>query len=415
MSAVSKQQEREFVLLIALMMSLGALSIDAVLPALPSIAADFALLEGNAIQLVIGIVLLGMTFGQLAFGPASDRWGRRPTLLAGVLLFMLGSLLSLFAEEFNLLITGRFLQGLGAAALRIVPLAIVRDRFEGKEMARVMSLAMSVFILVPCIAPLLGQGIQAMFGWRMIFAILSSLSAVTALWIILRQPESLRYDSQEKTNKAKISLYQRVKSVLSDKRTSSCIVAMGLVQGIFTGYILSAEQIFRDIFSVGNMFALYFALGAISIGAGSLVNAKLVTQLGLRETCWFALWSITLVSGVMYPLVLLDALALVSFVTAISIIFFCLGLLIGNLNAIAMQGFGHMAGLANSVISFLSGCIALVCGASIGAAFNTNLLPMITGILIISLLSMFAFRLSSNTHERTDEKSQSNTLTLGEQ
>ncbi|MFS1523834.1 multidrug effflux MFS transporter [Microbulbifer sp. 2304DJ12-6] len=385
---MSKQRDTEFVALVAIMSSLGALSIDAVLPALPQITESFNLLGGDGGQLIIGVLLLGMTLGQLVYGPLSDHFGRRPILFIGVALFMSGSLVSVLAGDFYPMLAGRFLQGVGAAALRIVPLAIVRDRYEGPEMARIMSLALSFFILVPCIAPILGQGIVSLADWRAIFWLLFGLSCVVAGWVWLRQPETLSPDKRRAGGFAPI--LEGLKTTLSNRVTCTHMIALGLIQGVFIGYVLSAEQIYRAIFSAGELFAFYFALAAVSIGLASVLNARLVKRFGLQDICRLALFGVVAVSGLMVLLGQFGTPHLGEFLAAISAIFFCFGLLMGNMNAIALQPLGHIAGLANSIISFLSGCIALAFGSLIGGAFNMSVQPLMLGAIVAGLLSMVA-------------------------
>jgi len=399
MPPLSKQ--REFVALVAIMSSLGALSIDIVLPAFPQIAESFNLLEGNRVQLIIGVLFLGMTMGQLIYGPLSDHFGRRPILFIGVTLFLSGSLVSVFAGDFNLMLVGRFLQGAGAAALRIVPLAIVRDRYEGADMARIMSLAMSFFILVPCIAPILGQGILSLAGWRAIFWLLFGLSCVVASWVWLRQPETLSLDKRRAGGIAPI--FEGLRTTLSNRITCIYMVALGLIQGVFIGYILSAEHIYRDIFNTGDLFAFYFAVAAASIGVASVLNARLVRRYHLQDICWLALFGVVAVSGLMYILGQFSPPLLIEFLVAISAIFFCFGLLMGNMNAIALQPLGHIAGLANSTISFLSGCIALVFGSLIGGAITMSVQPLMLGAMVAGLLSIIAMTWGDKTQKHINK------------
>jgi len=379
-------QEGEFVILIAMMMSLAALAIDAVLPALPAIGTTFGVESGNTIQQVVGVLFLGLTIGQLIYGPLSDRFGRRSALFTGMLIFMAGSLLTIFSQDFTTMLAGRFSQGFGVAALRIVPLAIVRDKYEGTAMARVMSIAVAVFILVPCISPLLGQSILMVAEWQAIFWVLFVMSGIITVWFGLRQPETLH--PSNRTAGGIKPILQGVKVICTNRTTVAYIIVMGLLQGPFMGYIMTAEQIFHDVYHTGNLFALYFASAAISIGIASLVNSQIVERLGMQKICRIALLGSVLISNFALTLEVMGILPFYGFLCALAAIFFCFGLLLGNMNTIALEPLGHIAGLANSVISFMSGVIGLGIASMIGAAFNSSIQPLMFGVLITSLLSL---------------------------
>ena len=381
--------EAEFIMLVALMTSLGALSIDAILPALSNIASSFQLVQSNAVQQVIGVLFLGMTIGQLFSGPLSDRYGRRIIIFCGIAVFGLGSLISIYAESFMVMLVGRFIQGLGASALRVVPMAVIRDRYEGAAMARIMSLVMMIFIIVPCFAPLLGQLILTLTDWRGIFWFLLLISAVVTLGIWLRLPETLPANNR---NLGGIkSIPSGITDVLANSKSRACTIVVGLTMGAFMGYMMSAEQIFKDIYAVGDLFALYFGLSALSIGIASFLNVRLTQNYSPESIGRVALFSIALISSLGLTASLFAELTLMQFQVAIALVSFCLGLVMGNLNAIAMQPFGHIAGLANSVISFVSGGIAMVIGSAIGMSFNMSVQPLLIGLLITSLMSIFVF------------------------
>ena len=408
MPMTTKSSETEFIVLLTVMTSLGALSIDTILPALQKISESFALVTGNSVQMIIGILFLGMTIGQLIYGPLSDSIGRKPVLLIGIAIFMLGSLMSVLADSFDVMLTGRFFQGFGAAALRIVPLAIVRDKYEGASMARIMSLSMSVFIMIPIFAPLLGQSIISIADWRAIFWFLFILSFLAAIWIWLRQPETL--SSQRRNDCGLKSIQQGLSATLSNKKTCSYIIALGLLQGVFMGYIMSAEQIYREFFNVGEQFVLYFALAAASIGIASVLNARLVKYFDLEKICFYALLSMIITSGLICIINSDNSLSLMSFMIALSAIFFCFGLLMGNMNAIALKPLGHIAGLANSTISFISGCIALLIGSFIGGLFNMSVQPLMFGVLAAGMLSIIAITSVKYFPKTIDEISLANII-----
>ncbi|KZK87609.1 Bicyclomycin resistance protein [Pseudovibrio sp. W64] len=392
MSATHRQSEFEFVALVALTTSLGALSIDAVLPALPDIGESFGMADGNALQQIVGVLFLGMTIAQLAYGPLSDRYGRRPVLFIGMAIFVLSSLACILADNLAMMLVGRFFQGVGAAALRIAPMSIIRDRYEGAAMARIMSLTMAVFIIVPCVAPMIGQGLLTMAGWQAIFWFMVGITLASSVWVWLRQPESLPVERRSAGGLAPIR--DGLLATLSNRTTRTYTIASGLIMGAFMAYVMSAEQIYRDVFDAGDLFSIYFAIGAGFIGIASLANARLVESYSPERVCRMALYGMILSSGLACAISLIASLPLFAFLVLISVVFFCFGLTMGNMNAIALQPLGHVAGLANSAFSFLSGCIAMIIGSAIGAVFNVTVTPLLFGIFATSLLSLLLLTFS---------------------
>ena len=270
----------EFVVLVSTMISFLALSIDAVLPALPQIGSDLGVQQTNARQLVVSMIFLGLALGQLFFGPLSDRTGRKPAIYVGYALFIAGSLMSLFALSFPMMLFGRFLQGSGVSAPRSVTLALVRDKYEGRAMAQVMSFVMTVFILVPMIAPLLGQSILLFLGWRTIFGAYALLAVITLTWFALRMPETLAPE-----NRAPFSLRRILKTgreIIKIRPALGYTVTAGFVTGAFLGYLNSAQQIFQEQYALGELFPIFFAVNAFSIGLASFLNARLVVRFGMR-------------------------------------------------------------------------------------------------------------------------------------
>ena len=265
----------------ALMISLVALSIDAMLPALPDIGRDLGVEKENDTQLVITALFLGLAAGQMLYGPLSDSTGRKPAIFAGVVLFIAGCLLSVFATSFTVMLLGRVLQGFGAAAPRIVTIALVRDQYEGRTMARIMSLVMAAFILVPALAPGVGQVILMVANWRAIFGVLLALAVIALVWFGIRQPETLAHDRRMPFSPGRIAL--AVRETCVSRVAFGYTIASGLIFGAFVGYLNSAQQIFQKQYALGAQFPLYFAVLALSIGGASYVNARLVMRLGMRE------------------------------------------------------------------------------------------------------------------------------------
>ncbi|MEH6445357.1 MAG: multidrug effflux MFS transporter [Oceanospirillaceae bacterium] len=383
MNAVRNMRETEFVALMALMMSLVALSIDAILPALPNIAQQLEVSAGNGIQQVVAVLFLGLTIGQLFYGPLSDQLGRKPAIMWGTAVYIIGSLICAMADDFTLLLLGRFLQGFGVAAMRVLSFALVRDLYSGAAMARIMSLAMSVFILVPCLAPLLGQSILAVADWRSIFWVLVLFSLCLILWFWLRQKETLSIEKRVPMNLS--TVYAGWRETCTNPITVRYILAAGLIQGGFTAYLLSAQQIFDLKYQTGDLFALYFAILALAIGAASLLNARIVRQVGMSKICAIAAALSIGASGVGLLFELTGLLSFVGFMLVQGVILFTAGLMLGNMNAIAMQPVGHIAGVASSIISFISGSLSLAVGVLIGSSFDLSVAPLFAGVLFCSI------------------------------
>ena len=272
---------REFIALMAFAMSLVALSIDAMLPAFPEMTRDLQLATVNDVQPVISMLFIGLALGQLFYGPLSDTTGRKPAMYIGFALFIVGSLLSMLAANFTLMLLGRFLQGVGAAGPRTVALALIRDRYHGSSMARVMSFIMTVFILVPIFAPALGQGILFLAGWRAIYGVFVLLAGITLVWLAIRQPETLARENRRPFTLRDIRAGFR--DVLSNRVAMAYTLVTGFVSGAFFGYLNICQQIFQVQYGLGAKFPLYFALLAFAVGLASLLNSGMVMRFGMQR------------------------------------------------------------------------------------------------------------------------------------
>jgi MFS transporter, DHA1 family, multidrug resistance protein len=375
-----------------MMISLVALSIDALLPALPEIGKDLGVQRANDNQLIISLLFLGMAVGQMVYGPLSDSTGRKPAILAGFGLFITGCLLSLFATSFPVLLTGRVMQGAGAAGPRIVTVALVRDQYEGRAMARVMSFVMAVFILVPVIAPAVGQGILIVAHWRAIFGAYLGLALIASTWFALRQPETLAPLQRLPFSLKRIAM--AIREIFANRIALGYTITLGLIFGAFLGYLNSAQQIFQVQYGLGVQFPLYFAVLALSIGSASFLNARLVMRYGMRSlSSWSTLtigglsvvfWTIAYALAGQPPLWALMIYFLISF--------FCIGVLFGNLNALAMEPLGHIAGVGAAVVGSFSTLISLALGTLIGQSYNNTVLPLVGGFMILSLASVLTMR-----------------------
>ena len=382
----------EFVILVSLMMSLTALSIDAMLPALPQIGSDLNVQNANDRQMVISVLFLRLALGGLFFGPLSDSIGRKPAIYAGYALYIAGALLAVFATSFQVMLVGRLLQGIGQSSPRAITVALVRDRYRGRAMARVMSFVMTVFILVPMIAPSLGQALLLFSGWRSIFVSFVLMALITWIWFALRMPETLAPE-----DRAPFSLRQIASATLEIVRNRTAIgytVSAGLISGAFLGYLNSSQQIFGEQYALGERFPLFFAVIALSVGLASLLNTRLVMRFGMRFLVW---WSLILIVGlsILAFAVSLPAAgqpALWFLMAYIMSSFFCIGVLFGNQNSLAMEPLGHLAGIGAAVVGSLSTFISMPLGTIIGQNYNGTVLPLIAGIGILSGLSILVVR-----------------------
>jgi len=386
----------EFVILVSMMMSLTALSIDAMLPALSQIGSDLNVQSANDRQLIISMIFVGLAFGQLFFGPLSDSTGRKVAIYAGLALFMLGALISMLALSFPMLLFGRLLQGAGVSAPRAVTLALVRDQYEGRAMARVMSFVMTVFILVPMIAPTLGQAILLFSGWRTIFGGFVLLAVVVFLWFALRMPETLAPENRAAFSWRRIVLITW--EIIKIRPAIGYTVTAGLISGAFIGYLNSSQQIFQEQYALGELFPLYFAILASSVGLASLLNSRLVVRFGMRLLVKISLLFIFLLSIVSFGIVLLTAgtPSLWFLMGYLMLSFFCIGILFGNMNSLAMEPLGHVAGIGAAVVGALSTLISVLLGTLIGQSYNGTILPLVTGLAILAGLSLVVVHWADN-------------------
>jgi MFS transporter, DHA1 family, multidrug resistance protein len=374
----------EFVCLTASLMALTALAIDIMLPALPEIATHFNVQSENDRQLVIILYMAGFAAGQIFFGPLSDRFGRKPTLMIGLGIFIVGTLGALCARSFDALLISRLVQGIGASAPRIIAIAVIRDLYAGRQMARVMSFAMIVFITVPVLAPSAGQTLIHVSNWHSIFFVLLAIACFTALWAGIRLPETAR---PALGVERPMTLGQSLAAALFDPVTVGYAAAGGFMFGSLLAYVASAQQVFVEVFRLGDVFPIVFGAIALAIAVASFVNARLVGRLGMRLVSHSALVGSIAVSAV---LVLASDLGMVGFgvfAVAVSINFFLFGLIAPNFNACAMEPQGHNAGMASSVVGALGTAIGAVSGGLVARAFDGTVFPIAAGFAICSVLA----------------------------
>jgi DHA1 family bicyclomycin/chloramphenicol resistance-like MFS transporter len=349
--------------------------------------------------MVISTIFLGVAVGQLFFGPLSDKTGRKPAIFIGYALYMCGALSSAFASSFPMMLFGRLLQGIGISAPRAVLLALVRDLYEGRSMARVMSFISTVLLLIPMVAPILGQAILLHAGWRSIFFSFVLMALITLIWFALRMPETLSPDKR-----VPFSLRHIIATTIEIIKIRPALgytVSIGLISGAFLGYLNSAQQIFQEQYALGERFPFYFAMIAFSIGVASFLNAHLVLRFGMRLLVRRSLLLIMGLAIVILGIALMTSgpLPLWLLMTYLISTFFCVGILFGNQNSLAMEPLGHLAGIGAAVVGSLSTLISIPLGTLIGQSYNGTVLPLITGIAVLSGLAMIVVRWARITSE----------------
>lgn len=390
----------EFVPLMAIMISLVALSIDAMLPALPHIGQDLGVQGANDQQLVISALFLGFGAAQIVYGPLSDSIGRKTAIHSAYVIFLIGCLLSIFATSFDVMLLGRLLQGIGAGGPRIVCVALVRDQYEGREMARIMSFVMGVFILVPAMAPAIGQGIIMLWHWRAIFVAFLVLAFVAWIWFILRQPETL--PAHRRVNFSFYVIWSGIKQTCGNRISLGYILVSGLVFGALVGYLLSAQQMFSVIYGIVELFPAYFSVLALALGLASVINGQLVMKLGMRLLSTCAAGALAILSTVFFIYAAFVGgvpdlwLNMAFFICA----FMCFGLLFGNVNALAMEPLGRIAGIGAAVIGSLSTLISVPLGTVIGQLFDGTVLPLVGGFAVMGTLASMIIYWTQRGHKQ---------------
>ena len=394
-SAAAPVSRGEFIAIMAMLFATIAISIDAMLPALPEIAATLSPEAPNAAQLVVTSFVLGMGIGTLFAGPLSDAFGRKRIIMLGSGLYALAALACIIAPTLELLLAARLVQGMGAAAPRTVSIAMVRDLFRGREMARVMSFVMMIFTLIPAVAPLLGQGIIALAGWRAIFLAYVAFSAVTMLWLGLRQPETL--PPSARTPLAVAALWTATKSLMQHRVIVVATLVQTLVLAALLATLSSMQGVFEVRFDRGESFPIWFALIAVGSLWGSILNSQVVMGLGMRRVvvatlvgqlaltlvCLLAVWTGLMPEALAFPAHLVWSIGL----------FGMMGLTMGNLNALAMEPVGHIAGLAASVILSIATVGSVLLAIPVGLAFDGTLVPLLGGVGLLLAAALSVLRL----------------------
>ncbi|MEZ4649282.1 MAG: multidrug effflux MFS transporter [Candidatus Eisenbacteria bacterium] len=375
----------EFVVFVAACMALNALAIDIMLPALPELGHALGVVDANDRQSVIIAYMFGFGPSQLLYGPLSDRFGRKATLIGGLLVFSLAGALSAFAPTFRLLLLSRALEGFGAGSSRVVAVTLVRDRYRGAEMARVMSLSMMVFMVIPILAPTIGQGILFVAPWRGIFGVLAIAGVAIVVWAWQRMDETLRPENRRDLSLRRVSA--GFAETVRNRTTLAYTIATGFVFGGLMSFITSAQQIFQDTFGVEREFPLLFAIIALTMSAASFLNSRWVRRLGVARLSHSALWVLIGVSGLHGGLALLGWVSLPAFIVLEALTLFVFGFVGANFNSIAMEPMGHIAGTASSAIGAITTIISAVLGLVIGQLYDGTIVPLVLGTCILGVVS----------------------------
>ncbi|MDJ0644875.1 MAG: multidrug effflux MFS transporter [Flavobacteriaceae bacterium] len=382
--------ELEFVVLMASLMSIVALSIDALLPALPEIGAYLQVVNANNNQLLITMIFLGLGFGQLIFGPLSDSFGRKPVVYTGFLLFIIASMVCVTTKSFEMMIFGRVLQGVGLSSPRTMAIAIIRDRYSGDYMARIVSIVVMVFILIPVIAPALGQFILNYYHWKVIFYVNLVFGLLVVIWFWLRQPETLK--SENKIPFTGTLFIDGLKEFLKFKEAIAFTLVSGFITGSFMVYLSTSQQIFEQQYNMADLFPYIFASLAISVGLSTFLNSRLVVRFGMWNIAYLACIAYVVVS-LLYVLLFWSGKnpSIEVLLGFFAIQFFSIGFLFGNLRALAMNPLGHIAGIGAAINGFVSTVMAVPIANYIGSLVSDSVLPLFIGFSIFGMLSLLIF------------------------
>jgi len=379
----------EFVLVIALMMGLVSLSIDNLLPAFDSIRSDFGVADPNRMQLILTAYMAGFGIMQLVWGPLSDMIGRRKVLMIGLAIYTAGTILAIFAPNYETLLLARAVQGMGGAAARVLSIAIIRDRYSGRDMARVMSLTLMIFIVVPVVAPAMGSAFLVLGSWHYIFMSMLALVMIVVAWFGLRMPETLHPEYRRTLSIPMVAF--GIRRVVNSRSSLTNMLAMGLAMGCVMTYIGSAQQIFEtDIYKLGAWFPLAFAMIALCMGVASFTNSRLVERLGMHKLSRTGMAGFTVMAAILLAEACLfnGRPPLLMFGITMGVAHFLLSLTLPNFNALAMEPVGDVAGTASSFIGCVTTIMGAVIGGVIGEAYNGTIFPLACGYLGLASLCL---------------------------
>ncbi len=380
----------ELIAIIAMMAATVAFATDAMLPAFPDISADLSPRDPNRAQLVVASFMVGLGVGTLFAGPLCDAFGRQTITVAGTVIIILFATVSALTQSLEVLLVARFLQGVGSAGPRVASMAIVRDLFRGREMARILSFVILVFTLAPVFAPSVGWLLTQGFGWRSIFASFAVFSIISTGWLLLRLPETLA--REERRSLRVRELVDGLLEVFSNRQVMLAIGCQSLIFAVLMSTLLSSQQVFDKVFDRGAAFPLWFALMAALAAGASVMNAAIVMRVGMRRVVRVALFVHSSFTGVFLLAMITGVLPAswlfpVGFLWCTSV-FQLAGFTLGNINAIAMEPMGHMAGLAASIITSVATIASIAIAAPIGQAFDGTLVPLTAATFVLTALAL---------------------------
>lgn len=384
----------EFIALMAALMALNALAIDIMLPALPYMGEALGVASENERQFVIAAYMLGMGIAVLAFGPLTDRFGRRAPLLAGMAVYVIAALAAAFAPSFAILLLLRFIQGMGAAGVRVITTAVVRDSYSGREMAEVMSLVFMVFMAIPILAPGIGQVLLLTGPWQTIFIFMALLAAAFWLWSFFRLPETLPASARRPLSFAAVG--RGFVIVVTNRPAFSYGLAGTFLFGALFSFISSSQQIYVDIYQLGVYFPVAFAGMAGLMSIASFTNSRIVRKLGMRRLSHGAMLAFTLFSGIWLAFALSGWLPLWLFFTLLSVIMFAFGWSSANMNSLSMEPLGAVAGTASAVFAFIQTVGGAVIGSIVGQLFNGTTVPTAAGYFLMGILALICILVAEN-------------------
>jgi len=376
----------EFVVMVAALMALNALAIDVMLPALDEIASDLGVARANDQQLVIFAYILGFGAPQLVFGPMTDRYGRRPVLFASLIGYAITGFACMAAGSFSALLALRFVQGIAASGCRVVAVSVVRDVFEGRGMAKIMSLVMTIFMVVPIAAPTVGQGVMLFAPWQWTFGILGAAGLAMLGWAYLRLPETLAPENRRPLNPtASAAAYGEV---FRCRVTFGYMSASWVIFGALFAFISTAEQVYTEVFGLGDAFVLWFAGVAISLSVANFTNSRLVERFGMRRLSHGALLGFILLSTLQVLLMTQLGERFAIFFPLFCAMFACFGLIGSNFNALAMEPLGRIAGTASAAYGFATTTVASAFGYLIGRQYDGSSIPVLVGFAVLGVASL---------------------------